>query len=388
MVFRPARQRALTLLLSEMRMGARRIEALLEDIYDAAVDADRWPAALAAMAGHFGSGSAHLSFENMASTQGRMISFGTDPRYAASYGIYYVSRNVLWQAFVQNQPPGVVSDRHIMPRDQLSRTEFYNDFLRPQGGEELLVSQFLRDAEGGATLTLWRASGPGPWRRKDFETLTALTPHLARAVHIGRHIDAAGAVNRFSEEALYRLERGLIILARDGVVLFANAIAERLLRDGCLRLRHGRLCARSPENSRGLDALIGAAAARKVGGSLIIARDPDPPLLLMVSPVRADHWNAIGGHPGAMVLTKDLVPPAGRSLQAFSSHHRLTPAETRLARELLAGDGIAAAAARLNISETTARTHRGRLFAKTGARRQAELVRMLLDFSDGTLRDA
>ena len=56
----------------------------------------------------------------------------------------------------------------------------------------------------------------------------------------------------------------------------------------------------------------------------------------------------------------------------------LTPAEANFAVEILKGDGIQAAADRLSISRATARTHLARIFDKTGTRRQAELVGVLL----------
>jgi DNA-binding CsgD family transcriptional regulator len=56
----------------------------------------------------------------------------------------------------------------------------------------------------------------------------------------------------------------------------------------------------------------------------------------------------------------------------------MTPAEAGFAGEILKGDGIQAAADRLSISRATARTHLSRIFDKTGTRRQAELVRLLI----------
>jgi DNA-binding CsgD family transcriptional regulator len=53
------------------------------------------------------------------------------------------------------------------------------------------------------------------------------------------------------------------------------------------------------------------------------------------------------------------------------------PAEAALALEIVKGDGRDAAAARLGISLSTARTHLSRIFEKTGAGRQAELVVLL-----------
>jgi DNA-binding CsgD family transcriptional regulator len=63
----------------------------------------------------------------------------------------------------------------------------------------------------------------------------------------------------------------------------------------------------------------------------------------------------------------------------------LTPAEAGFTREVLKADGLQAAADRLGISLTTARTHLAHVFDKTGTRRQAELVRLILQ-SQPTIR--
>jgi DNA-binding CsgD family transcriptional regulator len=55
-----------------------------------------------------------------------------------------------------------------------------------------------------------------------------------------------------------------------------------------------------------------------------------------------------------------------------------TPAELALATDILAGHDLAASAARRRITLHTARAHLRRLFEKTGTRRQAELMRLLL----------
>jgi DNA-binding CsgD family transcriptional regulator len=56
----------------------------------------------------------------------------------------------------------------------------------------------------------------------------------------------------------------------------------------------------------------------------------------------------------------------------------LTPAEAAFAMEIVKGDGRRAAAQRRGIACSTARTHLSSIFEKTGTRRQAELVRLLL----------
>ena len=55
-------------------------------------------------------------------------------------------------------------------------------------------------------------------------------------------------------------------------------------------------------------------------------------------------------------------------------HFGLTPAEARLALHLVAGETLRSAEFKLSITYETARTHLKNIFYKTGTRRQAELV--------------
>ena len=56
----------------------------------------------------------------------------------------------------------------------------------------------------------------------------------------------------------------------------------------------------------------------------------------------------------------------------------LTAAEAAFTCEIVQGNGLRECASKIGISEATARTHLRRIFEKTGAKRQAELVRLVL----------
>jgi len=58
--------------------------------------------------------------------------------------------------------------------------------------------------------------------------------------------------------------------------------------------------------------------------------------------------------------------------------YRLTAAEARLANCLLEGNDLRGAAEQMSIKWATARFHLKRVFAKTGTRRQTELMRLML----------
>jgi pimeloyl-ACP methyl ester carboxylesterase/DNA-binding CsgD family transcriptional regulator len=79
-----------------------------------------------------------------------------------------------------------------------------------------------------------------------------------------------------------------------------------------------------------------------------------------------------------------LVLLSSRTTDGGEQGHRrlgLTAAEARLAAKLVQGLQVADAAESLGISAHTARTQLKNIFAKTGARRQGELLRLLTDVS-------
>ena len=78
------------------------------------------------------------------------------------------------------------------------------------------------------------------------------------------------------------------------------------------------------------------------------------------------------------MLVSDPETEIRTHLESLQQRFGLTPAEAAFALEIIKGDGRQAAADRLGITVGTARTHLSSIFDKTGSKRQAELVRLLL----------
>ena len=66
---------------------------------------------------------------------------------------------------------------------------------------------------------------------------------------------------------------------------------------------------------------------------------------------------------------------------AIAAAFRLTPSELRVLMAIIEIGGVPDIAAKLGIAETTVKTHLGRLFEKTGAGRQADLVKIAAGFA-------
>ena len=81
-----------------------------------------------------------------------------------------------------------------------------------------------------------------------------------------------------------------------------------------------------------------------------------------------------------MFIAHAAIPPQ-MPAAALAVIYDLTPAETRVMELLAEGKTQAEIGLQLGISTNTVKTHRRRVFEKTGASRQVELVRLLASIS-------
>jgi DNA-binding CsgD family transcriptional regulator len=174
-------------------------------------------------------------------------------------------------------------------------------------------------------------------------------------------------------------------------VIFANRAAEGILRAGSgLFLGRDGLRAEASGETRLLRRIIADCAEPRAelggaGGRLRLSRKDRAPLTVLVIPHHARiAWIDVA-RPRAILFITDPEEVALVRRENLRQDFGLTPAEAGFTREVLKADGLQAAADRLGISLTTARTHLAHVFDKTGTRRQAELVRLILQ-SQPTIR--
>jgi DNA-binding CsgD family transcriptional regulator len=189
---------------------------------------------------------------------------------------------------------------------------------------------------------------------------------------------ASGDYDELLAEAIEVVGLGIILIAADGWILYANRMARDLVQSGRgLRSSYGRLVAMRSEGGSRLSVLTKLEAeptADTKTKSQIIA-------LPRGEGVQHLFAHIVAGRPrfeGATIFIVDLEHYAIPRLDAFSLRYGLTPSEARVLNEIVSGQGLVAAARSLDIAESTARTHLRRVFSKTGAGRQTELLHLYL----------
>ena len=177
----------------------------------------------------------------------------------------------------------------------------------------------------------------------------------------------------------------VMLTGPSGQIVYANKAAQRLLSDNeVVRQCHGRLTASCRKSSAQLHSALelatGHAATVPKHGVAVPLYDSDGVVraaswVLPLSLRRSDPLAPCGGRYVA-VITRILTHEDAVSAEFFTRCYGTTRAETRLLEMLAEGMTVLEAGHALGVSGNTTKTHLRGLFAKTGTRRQSELMRL------------
>jgi DNA-binding CsgD family transcriptional regulator len=279
-----------------------------------------------------------------------------------------------------------VRSSDYIPVRTFERSTFYNKYVRPLDGF-YSVSAHQRSSALSTAIAACRPRRSGDFAPAAASAMQLVLPHLATAVQLRHRLQVAE--NRYARVAgaLDQLHDGVIVVDAEASIVFANRAGESVLGAGDgLCLGEGRLAAVHPATNAALRWLIAqstrALNARRPGGSLQIMRGEErDPIHAFVAPFKArdnDMWRGDVGESLAIVFLTDPETAHIADKNRWRQQFGLTAAEANLALEIVKGDGRRASAERLGISVSTARAHLTHVFEKTGTRRQAALVRLLL----------
>ena len=188
------------------------------------------------------------------------------------------------------------------------------------------------------------------------------------------------------ETVLNALTIGVVLTDDRASILYANNAATAMLRAGEPIRSSGRLLATlSGAATAALRHAIKQTAQYDADagtcGSSIAAPHADGQALVHVVPLRREPGRSLGRPRCVAVFVAGSFDAGQAPADVLASVYRLTPAETRILLRIAQGDTTAEIARSAGIAMNTVRTHLLRLFAKTGARRQAELVKLVRQFA-------
>jgi DNA-binding CsgD family transcriptional regulator len=335
------------------------------------------------------------------------ITTGYSDEALCIYGEYYHAKDLFAQRILERARDAECGvSQSIVTKTELQRSEIYNDYVKPFDLGSMMWAKLVEQPNYFAAISFTRPDAIAPFDQPELELIAALIPHIRQALQLSNTLRSLEASNAMLSRGLEEMEIAICMVRQDGSILRTTEGAERQLaaRNG-IWLRNGRLHTAVSGEQQALDALIlgacrtgancglentirvqsSATAGVKIkawsaqaGGAMLITRRPPlRPLQVVVSPFCAGSLLNEPQAAALMQFSDSFALPRSRNT-VLRALYGLTPTESRLAELLLQGLEIREAAERMSTAFETARSHLKRLMAKTGTRRQTELLRLML----------
>lgn len=369
------------------RDGRQQLSDLISLVYDAAIDQSLWGQAIERVA-YFVDGVGAGLFCKDVDAQHVMIthSFGAvRPLPVELFRQIYPAAAGHFLAEIE-QP---IATADLMPYDELVATGFYEQWARPRGLIDFVSAVLDKSAASVVMFGVFRHERNGFVDGETRHRMRLIAPHIRRAVMIARMFDLKIAEAGTFADTLDGLGAGLCLVAADGRIIHANTAGHAILDAAdVLQAIDGRLAARDVQVNQTLRDVFAAAGQ---GDAAVGTRGIALPLIgkdgeryvAHVLPLTSGARRRAGivyTAVAALFVRKAALAMSSRS-EAIGKIFKLTPTELRVLLAIVEVGGVPEVAAALGVAGTTVRTHVSRLFEKTGATRQADLVKLVAGYS-------
>ena len=377
-----------------MRPFEKRLSDLLLDVYEAAANPQHWATFLEKAARELDASKAALHVHYFApgnTTQsaegGCAVAIGYDATSLAAYANHYAAQDIYVQRIRERFPLGMTAgtSEELVTSSEYRNTEIYHDFCRPNEVFHTCWSAVEQTTSIAAGLGFIRPENAKPFKAKDVDLLKLLNPHLAKAFRLQRILESAADNTRALLTGIAQFDFGVIALDGEGRIANLSPPAKHLLdqQDG-IRIHASRLEATNLAENSKLQEMLAiskqtwAHPHQPNDNTLLLSRKSGrKPLQLVVFPFVSSGL-LVEDHPQVLVFLSDPSSKPASRAAVLRALYGLTPTESRLADLLLQGFEVREAADHLQTTLETARFHLKRVLAKTGSRRQTELMRLML----------
>jgi DNA-binding CsgD family transcriptional regulator len=345
--------------------------AFLDDIYEAAVVPEKWPAVLDRLA-------------VVADAEGALL-FAAGPgvpRWLASDSIRgtveewtrskWFLDNPRGQRLVPLDEPRFLTDLDELTLAEIEASDFYTELLRPAGLGWCVGTSIRSPAGDTLVFSIEKAHSKGPVPRHVAEQLDGLRPHLARAVLLSGRLGFDRAKSTVA--TLEAIGLPAAALTSTGRIVSANA--GFLASEPRIRVGAGDTIQLASASAQALLMQVISRTTESGRSIPVRAGSTKPAFVLHVVPLRGGGLDVFTGALSIVFITSMVASssPAPSLLQALFD---LTPAEARIASQITEGKSIEQISLATGLSQNTVRTHLKSVFQKTGVERQAELVSLL-----------
>lgn len=358
---------------------------LVSSIYDAAMNAALWPAFMQRLAQSLNARSGMLRVQDLRTKKvGTYITHGLDPSFVDQYKEYYVQIDSLMSTLNELKTGTILQTATGMPKS-FRKTEFYNDYARPQSMEHATGCILVKNNSRVAVIGIHRPAKAGRYEQHELALLELLVPHLQRAFKINHHVLQLTEKSNAAYDILHQLSIAVILVDALGKPVFVNKKAEKMISDNCgLRISRHSLRTQNWDDTLALRKLIfdASQSSHKTGGTLSIDNPSSTqPLNILVSPLNKENNYDFGidlSQVAAALFIGTSETQHNFSLEMIGQLYGLTYAEARLVAALANGQTLEKIREKFKVSKNTIRTQLKSCFQKTGVNRQTTLVKLIL----------
>ena len=371
---------------------ATTVLGLIGEIYDAALEPERWPEVLAKTTAFLPGMSSAIFAKDAANRTGNVYydDGAISPQYKQLYFEKYVKFDPANAGHFFSEIGVPVSTVDLLPYDEFAETRFYKEWVRPQGMVDFISAVLDKTPTSAALFGIFRHEEQGLIDSEARRRMRLIVPHVRRAVLIGRVIDLKTAEAATLADTLDGISAGMFLVDSRGHVVHANAVGHRILAHGdLLRVSNGKLAANDPRINDSLGDIFtladsGDAAVGIKGVALPLTASDGERYVAHVLPLTSGGRRraAITFAAVAAVFVRKATLEAPSTPEVIAKAFRLTPSELRVMLAIVEIGGVPEVSEALGVAETTVKTHLSRLYKKTGTNRQAELVKLVASYTN------
>ncbi|RUW88179.1 helix-turn-helix transcriptional regulator [Mesorhizobium sp. M7A.F.Ca.US.010.02.1.1] len=369
------------------RLSSEVLSSIIGDIYDCVLNPEGWAGVMIRITEAVDAAYTTVALASTAGNHGR---------FAAQSPWDPVQMRVLQEDYDFDAVPGLkaavvgdidtpVATLSHMSEAELQQTPFFQNWAKPQGLREACITKFVHTPDRIGLMGCTTRADRGIISAEEQRFLALLSPHLRRASLIGDLLDQARVTADLYRQALDHLAVPVVLTGANGAILHANGAAERMFSlQGPIFSRNGLLQVQNSAVARALlDAIASAASADTSLGSrgigLPISAPGQPPAVAYILPLTEGTARAAFRPACAAVFVSTTTSSSPLPEAVLATLFDLTPAEARVLLRIGSGLSASKSALALGVGENTLKTHLNRIFAKTGTRRQADLVKLVSD---------
>jgi DNA-binding CsgD family transcriptional regulator len=360
---------------------------LIGAVYDAAIDPSVWESAIVRIADFVGGCGAALFCKDAGAYHAASLhSFGyRKPLPVALFRQIYPAA----QGHFLSDLEVPIATTDLIPFEDFTRTELYRQWAEPQGIVDFLSAVVDRTAISTAIFGIFRHKRNGVVDDRARRQMSLVAPHIRRSVLIGRMFEFKAAEVATFVDTLDGLAAGMFLVDASARLIHANAAGNAILAaSDILSLASGRLVAGDAQVDRALrDVFVAAGQGDAALGSKgiaipLVGRDGERYVahaLPLTSGARRRAGVIYTAVAALFIRKAELAVPTAP--HAIGSAFKLTPTELRVLLAVVEVGGIPEVAMAFGVADSTVRTHVSRLFEKTGAARQADLVKLVAGYT-------